>query len=144
MITEGAESHSGRQDRGMIVRGGVDQESLLADPAIGVFMNQCEWQSIMQAAWEGVAVLAWPQHGDQRMNAEAVEKSGLGVWMKEWSGGGDEAVDGDEIGRVVKQMMGDLKMKKTAKIVRERAREASGNGGSSQKAFQELMQCFHY
>lgn len=98
----------------------------------------------MQAAWEGVAVLAWPQHGDQRMNAEAVEKSVLGVWMKQWSGGGDEAVDGDEIGQTVKQMMGDLKIKKAAKVVLERAREASGNGGSSQKGCQELMQCFHY
>ncbi|XP_057769648.1 UDP-glycosyltransferase CGT-like [Salvia miltiorrhiza] len=132
-----------RRGKGVIARGGVDQERVLADPAIGVFVNQCEWQSIMQAAWEGVPVLAWPQHGDQRMNAEAVEKTGLGMWMKEWSRGGEGAVDGDEIGRVVRQMMEDLNINKAAEIVRERAREAaSENGGSSQKAFHKLMHMF--
>lgn len=131
-----------RHEKGMIVRGRVDQERVLADPAIGVFVNQCEWQSIMQAAWEGVPLLAWPQHGDQKMNAEAVEKTGLGIWMKEWGSGGEEVVDGNRISRLVGQMMQDLKIKKAAKIVRERAREACENGGSSQKAFNKVVQTF--
>ncbi|KAL1557150.1 UDP-glycosyltransferase CGT-like [Salvia divinorum] len=131
-----------RRDKGVIVEGGVDQERVLTEPAIGVFVNQCEWQSIMLAAWEGVPVLAWPQPGDQRMNAEAVEKTGLGIWMKEWNGRGEEIVDGDEIGRVVRQMMEDLDINKAAMIVRERAREASEIGGSSQKTFDKVMQMF--
>ncbi|KAG6408129.1 hypothetical protein SASPL_131132 [Salvia splendens] len=131
-----------RRDNRMIVKGGVDQERVLTDPAIGVFVNQCEWQSIMQATWEGVPVLAWPQHGDQMMNAEAVEKTGLGIWMREWNGRGEEVVDGDEIGRVVRQMMEDLDINKAAMIVRERAREASEIGGSSQKALDKVMQMF--
>ncbi|KAG6405845.1 hypothetical protein SASPL_133439 [Salvia splendens] len=131
-----------RRDNGMIVKGGVDQERVLTDPAIGVFVNQCEWKSIMQAAWEGVPVLAWPQHGDQMMNAEAVEKTDLGIWMKEWNSRGEEVVDRDEIGRVVRQTMEDLDINKAAMIARERAREAYEIGGSSQKAFDKVMQMF--
>ncbi|KAH6791985.1 hypothetical protein C2S52_002462 [Perilla frutescens var. hirtella] len=142
-VTEFAgESCFERSKKGIIISGGVDQERVLADPAIGVFVNQCEWQSIMQAAWEGVPMLAWPQHGDQKMNAEAIEKTGLGIWMKEWSSGGEELIDGNEIGRQVGQMMEDMNIKKAAKFVRERAREACENGGSSQKAFNQVVQMF--
>lgn len=131
-----------RHKKGMIMRGRIDQERVLADPAIGLFVNQCEWQSIMQAAWEGVPMLAWPQHGDQKMNAEAVEKTGLGIRMKEWGNRGVEGVDGNSISQLVGQMMQDSNIKKAAKIVRERAREACENGGSSQKALNKVVQMF--
>lgn len=51
-------------------------------------------------------------------------------------------VDGDEIGRVVRQMMEDLDINKAAMIVRERAREAPEIGGSSKKAFDKVVQMF--
>ncbi|KAK6129292.1 hypothetical protein DH2020_037001 [Rehmannia glutinosa] len=124
--------------KGEIIRGGVDQEKVLAHPAIGGYVNQCEWDSVIQAAWCGVPVLAWPQHGDQKMNAEIVEKVGLGIWMKEWGWGGETLVAGKEIGRLVAQIMGDLNIKKKAKIVREKAREACEIGGA-RKRF--LLKC---
>ncbi|KAK6155048.1 hypothetical protein DH2020_009296 [Rehmannia glutinosa] len=128
--------------KGEIIRGGVDQEKVLAHPAIGGYVNQCEWDSVIQAAWCGVPVLAWPQHGDQKMNAEIVEKVGLGIWMKEWGWGGETLVAGKEIGRLVAQIMGDLNIKKKAKIVREKAREACEIGGSSEKVFSDFIKMF--
>ncbi|XP_011098778.1 UDP-glycosyltransferase 708C1-like [Sesamum indicum] len=47
----GDSSPEGSKSRGEIIRGWVDQEKILAHPAIGGFVNQCEWGSVMQAAW---------------------------------------------------------------------------------------------
>ncbi|EYU44156.1 hypothetical protein ABFS82_08G027400 [Erythranthe guttata] len=126
-------------DRGVIIRGEVDQEQILANPAIGGFVNQCEWDSVMQAAWNGVPILAWPQHGDQEMNAETVENAELGVWIKEWAPV-EKMIEGEEIGQRVAKIMGDLNVKKRAKIVREKAREACEIGGSSEEAFMEVVE----
>ncbi|KAI3452255.1 hypothetical protein Pfo_008920 [Paulownia fortunei] len=106
------------------------------------FVNQCEWDSVMQAAWHGVPMLAWPQHGDQKMSAETVEKAGLGLWIKDWGWGGEKLVEGKEIGRLLAQIMGDLNIKKAAKIVREKAREACEIGGSFEKFFVEVIEMF--
>ncbi|KAL0377571.1 UNVERIFIED_CONTAM: UDP-glycosyltransferase 13 [Sesamum radiatum] len=63
--------------------------------------------------------LAWPHHCDHKMNAETVEKAGLGIWIKEWGWGGEKLVHGKEIGRLLEQIMGDWDIKKAAKV-RER------------------------
>lgn len=128
--------------KGKIIRGGVDQEKVLADPAIAGFVNQCEWESVILAAWHGVPMLAWPQHGDQKMNAETVENAGLGIWIKNWGWGGEELVEANEICRLLTQIMGDLNIKKKVKIVREKAREACEIGGSFEKIFKEVIEMF--
>ncbi|KAL0343839.1 UNVERIFIED_CONTAM: UDP-glycosyltransferase [Sesamum angustifolium] len=101
----GDSSPEGSKSRGKIIRGWVDQERILAHPAIGGFVNQCEWVSVMQAAWYGVPMLAWPHHCDHKMNAETVEKAGLGIWIKDWGWGGEKLVDGKEIGLLLEQIM---------------------------------------
>lgn len=125
-----------------IIRGEVDQEKVLANPAIGGFLNQCEWDSVMQAARHGVPILAWPQHGDQKMNAETVEKAGLGVWVKEWGWGGEKLVEGEEISRMLAWIMGDSSVKKKAKFVKEKAMEACGIGESSERVLLEVIEMF--
>ncbi|KAL0450505.1 UNVERIFIED_CONTAM: UDP-glycosyltransferase 13 [Sesamum latifolium] len=135
----GDSSPEGSKSRGKIIRGWVDQEKILAHPAIGGFVNQCEWVSVMQAAWYGVPMLAWPQHCDHKMNAETVEKAGLGIWIKDWGWGGEKLVDRKEIGRLLEQIMGDWDIKKAAKNVREKAREACEVGGSSEKVLVKVI-----
>ncbi|KAL0450504.1 UNVERIFIED_CONTAM: UDP-glycosyltransferase [Sesamum latifolium] len=135
----GDSSSEGSKSRGKIIRGWVDQEKILAHPAIGGFVNQCEWVSVMQAAWYGVPMLAWPHHCDHKMNAETVEKAGLGIWIKDWGWGGEKVVDGKEIGQLLQQIMGDWEIKKAAKNVREKARETCEVGGSSEKVLVEVI-----
>ncbi|KAK4490725.1 hypothetical protein RD792_001427 [Penstemon davidsonii] len=132
----------GTEKTGRIIKGLVNHERVLAHPAIGGFVNQCEWDSIMLAAWYGVPILTWPQHGDQKMNAETVEKAGLGILVNDWGWGGEKLVEGKEIGWRIKQIMGNVNIKKKAKIVREKAREACEIGGSSDKAFVKLLEKF--
>ncbi|KAK4346450.1 hypothetical protein RND71_032789 [Anisodus tanguticus] len=67
-----------KRRQGMVVKEWVNQEEILAHPAIGGFFSHCGWNSVMEAAQRGVPMLAWTLNGDQRFNAEVVEKAGLG------------------------------------------------------------------
>ncbi|KAK3026214.1 hypothetical protein RJ639_040499 [Escallonia herrerae] len=126
--------------RGRILKEWVNQEDILAHPAIGGFVNQCEWDSVIEAARQGVPMLAWPQHGDQKMNAEVVEKAGLGIWLKGSGWGGERLVKGEEIGKMVSQIMTDSNMRFKAKKVREEARKACQVDGSSEKVLIRVIE----
>lgn len=39
-----------------------------------------------KAMWNGVQVLAWPQHGDQKINTDVVERTGMGIWCRVGAG----------------------------------------------------------
>ncbi|XP_031375751.1 UDP-glycosyltransferase 13-like [Punica granatum] len=94
--------------RGMVMKSWVDQDEVLASSSIGGFVSHCGWNSVTEAMWAGVPVLAWPHRGDQRVNAQVVEESGLGVWMKEWGMGTRSGlVNGEEIGEKIGEFMRD-------------------------------------
>jgi 2-hydroxyflavanone C-glucosyltransferase len=57
------------KDRGLVVKGWLEQEELLRHKAIGGFVSHCGWNSVTEAALHGVKMLAWPRLGDQRINA---------------------------------------------------------------------------
>lgn len=121
---------------GLVVKTWVDQREILGHGSVGGFVSHCGWNSVVEAAWYGVRVLAWPQDGDQMINADVVEKSGLGVWDKK-SGWGQE-VNGEEIGTRIKEMMDNESLKKSARKLRDAAREAVTDGGTSHTTFQRL------
>ncbi|KAE8669495.1 putative UDP-glucosyl transferase 88A1 [Hibiscus syriacus] len=52
------------KDRCMVLKEWVNQQDVLGHSAIGGFVSHCGWNSVMEAARNGVPVLAWPQHGD--------------------------------------------------------------------------------
>ncbi|XP_055803641.1 UDP-glycosyltransferase 13-like [Solanum dulcamara] len=128
------------EKKGKIMKAGDYEEAIMDHPAIGLFVNQCEWDSVMNAAWSGVPILAWPQHGDQKLNAEAVEKAGLGRWVEEWGWGEENLVNGGRIAEMVKNLMGDVNMKVNAMKVREQARKAKEIGGSSEKRLRKFIE----
>ncbi|XAR50598.1 hypothetical protein NMG60_11004959 [Bertholletia excelsa] len=128
------------KDKGMVIRELVNQPGILAHPAIGGFINPCEWVSVTDAVREGVPILAWPQHGDHKMNAEVVEKAGTGVWVKSWGSGGEKLVRGEEIGERVKQLMGDKCLRGRAREVGSKARAAFAVGGSSENALRGVIE----
>ncbi|EXC62198.1 UDP-glycosyltransferase [Morus notabilis] len=86
-------------------------------------------------------MVAWPQHGDQKVNAEIVEKAGLGIWERNW-GWADQAelVCGEEIGEKIREVMEDEKLREKAKKVGEEARKATKIGGKSEKVLKELLE----
>lgn len=129
------------KERGLVVKNWVNQEEIMSHKAVGGFLSHCGWNSMSEAMWNGVPILAWPQHGDQKMNAFVVVKIGLGLWEEEWGwGGGKVVVKGEEIGEKVREIMGNEMVKVKAKCVREEARRAMEDGGGSKKGLMEVIE----
>ncbi|CAN0896475.1 UDP-glycosyltransferase 708G1 [Linum grandiflorum] len=114
-------------ERGLVVKEWVDQVEVIGHDSVGGFVSHCGWNSVVEAAWAGVPVLAWPLHGDQRINGEVVERCGLG-----FVGGGNWGlglVKGGEIGVKIKELMEDEKVRELAKEIKEEVRKDVGLGG---------------
>lgn len=130
--------------KGLVVRGWVEQSEVLKHRAVGGFVSHCGWNSVTEAVWEGVPVLAWPLGGDQMMNATVVQHSKIGRWEKGWQGGegggGMVVVKGEEIAERVREFMKDEEVKEGAKRMKEAARGAAGDGGSSRLRLVQLVE----
>ncbi|KAM7269526.1 hypothetical protein ACFE04_025023 [Oxalis oulophora] len=127
------------KDRGLVVKDWVDQNEILAHNSVGGFLSHCGWNSVVEAALHGVRILAWPQLGDQQINAEVVEKAGFGIWERSWGWGMASLVRGDEIGEKIKEMMESESLKRGAATVSGEARKALAESGSRESSFQELI-----
>ncbi|KAJ0100386.1 hypothetical protein Patl1_21827 [Pistacia atlantica] len=127
------------KEKGMVVKHWVNQESILKHPAVGGFLSHCGWNSVTEAMWHGVHVLAWPQHGDQKINADLVERIGLGTWEKSWSWGGGEIVMREQIAEKIKEVMGNKLLRSQAMRIREEARNGIELGRGSKKGLTELI-----
>ncbi|KAK6280936.1 hypothetical protein POUND7_014761 [Theobroma cacao] len=127
-------------NNGLVVKEWVNQWKILSHKAVGGFISHCGWNSVVEAAWHGVPVLGWPQHGDQMINAEVIEGGGWGLCMKSWGWVSDIVVKGEEIGDRIKELMGSETLKSTAARISEEARQAVGVGGSCENMLKELFQ----
>lgn len=128
------------KNRGLVVKGWVNQHEILQHPAIGGFVSHCGWNSVGEAAKRGTPVLAWPQHGDQRVNAEIVEKAGLGTWERSWGWGAVTLVTQEKILKKIDELMEDEKLRSRAKKVGFEAKKAGEIGGSSHKLLTETLE----
>ncbi|KAE8661346.1 TRNA/rRNA methyltransferase family protein [Hibiscus syriacus] len=127
------------KDRGIVLKEWVNQQDVLGHSAIGGFVSHRGWNSVMEAARNGVPMLAWPQHGDQRTNAEVLEKAGVGIWDRTWGWGNQRLVKEGEIRRKISELMKDGNLKIIAKMVGEEARKTTGNGGNSKRTIIETI-----
>ncbi|XP_061368028.1 UDP-glycosyltransferase 708G1-like [Gastrolobium bilobum] len=128
------------REKGLVMKEWVDQSEILGHRAVGGFVSHCGWNSLMEAAWYGVPILAWPQHGDQKINADVVEMNGLGIWNKNWGWGGERVVKGEEIGEAIKEMMKNEYLKVKAAQLKEVGRKAMSVGGDCEVTLQKLME----
>ncbi|KAH0984994.1 hypothetical protein GBA52_012171 [Prunus armeniaca] len=129
------------KENGLAVKNWLNQEEILSHPAIGGFLSHCGWNSLTEALWNGVRILAWPQHGDQKINADLVERIGLGTWDKSWGWGeGEMLVKAQVIAERVREIMGNKLLRLQTDHIREEARMAVGDGGSSTKRLYALIE----
>ncbi|EYU44158.1 hypothetical protein ABFS82_08G027600 [Erythranthe guttata] len=129
------------KSKGLVVKGWVNQELILGHVAVGGFVSHCGWNSVTEAARLGVPILAWPLHGDQGVNAEVVEKVGLGLWVRGWGlGGGEKLVGENEIAEKIKDLMGNQKLRSIAMEVKEKARLVREANGSSEMLIRGVIE----
>ncbi|KAK7362417.1 hypothetical protein VNO77_04528 [Canavalia gladiata] len=136
----GLELEERMREKGLVVKQWVDQSVILGHKAVGGFVSHCGWNSVIEAAWNGVPIMAWPQHGDQKINAGVVEMSGWGMWNKDWDWAGEGVVKGDEIGEAIKEMMKNESLKIKASQLKEAGRKATSVGGDCEVALKKLIQ----
>ncbi|KAH9740267.1 UDP-glucose:2-hydroxyflavanone C-glucosyltransferase [Citrus sinensis] len=99
-----------------------------------------ELGDVTKAMWNGVQVLAWPQHGDQKINADVVERTGMGIWVQSWGWGGEAIMKGEQIAENISEMMGNELLRIQEMRIREEARTAIEQGGSLKKRLTELVE----
>ncbi|XP_022683195.1 LOW QUALITY PROTEIN: UDP-glycosyltransferase 89B2-like [Setaria italica] len=125
--------------RGMVIRGWAPQVEILRHRAVGWFLTHCGWNSVLEAAAAGVAMLAWPMGADQFTDARLLAEAGVAVPVAE---GADAVPDAGKMASAIAAAVG-----KGGKPVRERAAElgrkaaaAVAEGGSSRRDLEELVQ----
>ncbi|XP_051137756.1 UDP-glycosyltransferase 72B1-like [Andrographis paniculata] len=124
---------------GFVLRRWAPQIEILRHPAVGGFLTHCGWNSTLESIVHGVPLIAWPLFGEQEMNADLLcreLKVALRFRVRE-DEDDDGAVDGEEIARVVRELMeGEegAEVRRRTKDLREAARGALGEDGSAIKA----------
>ncbi|TXG59362.1 hypothetical protein EZV62_013935 [Acer yangbiense] len=122
------------KDRGLVVKW-CPQERVLMHSSVACFVTHCGWNSTLETVVGGVPVVAFPKWSDQPIDAKLlVDVLKMGVKMRIY--GDDDGVFSD---RVVERCIAEVadiglkaaEMKKRAVALKEAAKKAVADGGSS-------------
>ncbi|CAJ1952970.1 unnamed protein product [Sphenostylis stenocarpa] len=129
------------EGKGMVVRDWAPQAAILNHDSVGGFVTHCGWNSVLEAVWEGVPMVAWPLYAEQKLNKVIlVEEMKVGLGVK---GNKEELVSSSELCDRVKELMDSDKGKEIRqKIFKMKisATEAVADGGSSIIALNSLVE----
>ncbi|CAL4931784.1 unnamed protein product [Urochloa decumbens] len=125
--------------RGMVAKNWVPQAEVVRHEAVGAFVTHCGWNSVLEAIMAGLPMICWPLYGEQGMNKVfMLEEMKIAVELQ----GYEELVKAEEVEAKVKMVMeteeGKILRERLA-LVREKALEATKEGGSSEMAFDEFL-----
>ncbi|GLJ07768.1 hypothetical protein SUGI_0073800 [Cryptomeria japonica] len=129
--------------RGLIIWGWAPQLLILSHSSVAAFMSHCGWNSTLESITLGVPIIAWPMYGDQFFNVRLLAELGLGIQFCEHRPG---LPNEEKVGAAVIQVIcGEegREMRTCAEKLREMARKAVEDGGSSKanvQAFASHMQ----
>ncbi|KAJ8561130.1 hypothetical protein K7X08_027320 [Anisodus acutangulus] len=128
-----------RENKGLVVSW-CPQLQVLEHKSIGCFLTHCGWNSTLEAISLGVPMLTMPQWTDQPTNAKLVKD----VWEMGVRAKQDEKgiVRREVIEECIKLVMEEEKgkvIRENAKKLKQLARNAVDEGGSSDKNIQEFV-----
>ncbi|MED6119202.1 hypothetical protein PIB30_009601 [Stylosanthes scabra] len=126
---------------GLVVPYWAPQAQVLAHESIEGFLTHCGWSSILESIVNGVLMIAWPLHAEQKMNAVLITE-GVKVATRVAKIGENGLVKNEEISRVVKRLMESeegKKFRRRVKELKDAAIKALGDNGSSTKQLSELV-----
>ncbi|OEL13048.1 UDP-glycosyltransferase 83A1 [Dichanthelium oligosanthes] len=124
------------------------QRRVLAHPSVACFLTHCGWNSTMEAAANGVPLLCWPYFTDQFLNQSYicdVWRTGIKVPRPADTGGGTGTglVGRDVVRGKVEELLGDKETKARALALRDLARRAVGEDGSSRRNLKRFVDLGH-
>lgn len=134
----------GDTDRGMILAW-CDQLKVLCHPSVGGFLTHCGMNSMLEAIFAGVPMLALPLFFDQPVDSRLiVEEWKTGLELRDWTDK-DCLIGSKEIANAIKRLM--VSDEADMEAIRRRAlewKEVSGRaikkGGSSYSNLSSLME----
>ncbi|KAB2622032.1 7-deoxyloganetic acid glucosyltransferase-like [Pyrus ussuriensis x Pyrus communis] len=127
----------GTKERGLIVEW-APQEEVLAHKAVGGFLTQCGWNSILEGIWAGVPMLCWPRLAEQLVTSRWIgEVWRIGIDMK-------DTCERSMVEKMIRRLMeeGDEREQILRSVERfsKLARGAVTEGGSSYNNLDKLIQ----
>ncbi|MED6135502.1 hypothetical protein PIB30_047193 [Stylosanthes scabra] len=120
------------KELGVVVPMWAPQVEILGHPATGGFVTHCGWNSVVEAIFGEVAMVAWPLYSEQTMNAAMLSED-IGVAVRA-NKAEDGVVGRDEIARVVRRVMVEEEggeMREKVKKLKASAEKAVCEFGSS-------------
>ncbi|XP_066394681.1 UDP-glucosyltransferase UGT13248-like [Miscanthus floridulus] len=137
-----ADDKAAKASRGRLVSW-CPQLEVLAHPSVGCFFTHCGWNSTVEALSAGVPMVAMPNWADQTTNAKYIQDVWrVGVRVRPDAQG---VVRSAEMERCVRDVMeGEMckEFRKRALDWSGKARNAMGEGGSSDVAISDFLSCF--
>ncbi|CAI9104600.1 OLC1v1003306C1 [Oldenlandia corymbosa var. corymbosa] len=134
------------QGKGLIIKGWAPQLLILEHEAVGTFVTHCGWNSTLEGVCSGVPLVTWPLFAEQFLNDKLlvdVLKIGVAVGAKEWSRVAKNIIKGEALANAVERVMvGEeaVKIRERSKALKEAAKKAIEEGGSSYSDFNALIQ----
>ncbi|KAL8539184.1 hypothetical protein ACS0TY_000981 [Phlomoides rotata] len=131
------------KDRGLVVTSWVPQVEVLNHESVGGFVTHCGWNSVLEAVWAGVPMVAWPLYAEQHLNRNlVVEEMRVAVRVV---AAGDGFVGAEEVEERVREVMDreSEKGREIRRVIEEKrleARGAVGEAGSSVGAIGKLVE----
>ncbi|RVW94966.1 UDP-glycosyltransferase 88F5 [Vitis vinifera] len=127
-------------NRGMVVKSWAPQVAVLRHQSVGGFVTHWGWNSVLEAVFAGVPMVAWPLHAEQHLNkAVLVENMKMAIGVEQRNG--DRFVSGAELERQLKGLMDSEEgrdLRERINKTREMAVEAWREEGSSTTALAKL------
>ncbi|KAF7846477.1 hypothetical protein BT93_L4274 [Corymbia citriodora subsp. variegata] len=139
-LPQGFANSTETSQKGLIVTW-CPQLEVLVHEALGLFVTHCGWNSTLEALSLGAPMLAIPQWTDQATNAKYI----MDVWKMGLRPPVDEergVVTSEEIEHCVRKVMeGETgkRMRENAGKWRKIAKDAVGEGGSSDRNIEEFV-----
>ncbi|XVF59348.1 hypothetical protein PTKIN_Ptkin07bG0268400 [Pterospermum kingtungense] len=116
------------------------QERVLVHQALACFVTHCGWNSTLETLVAGVPVVAYPEWTDQPTNAKVmVDVYKIGVRMRNSE---DGTLRAEEVERCIKEIIDGPRaeeMRKRALELKETAKRALGDGGSSNQNIDKFI-----
>ncbi|XP_058209543.1 hydroquinone glucosyltransferase-like [Rhododendron vialii] len=126
---------------GLVVPSWAPQDQILSHSSTGGFLTHCGWNSTLESVVNGVPLIAWPLHAEQKMNAVMLIED-LKVALRP-KAGENGIIGGAEIAKAVKGLIEGEEGKQIRNRMRglkDAAAKVLGEDGDSTKSLAELAQ----